>query len=684
MATRTTTYPLASTTAATASLPTATTPKMRQYKDFLTPSMHRRFTNASLAMLAVCYVEAAFMSSASLIWRFLPIGMTGVRTLLLFLPVLAVFVIRLSRHHIGERNTTSGLETAFQLITSKSAWLSLGWYLFSAYFFGEVFIWSKGAKGHLGWVDEGRSYERPRLNENPILLRTLFGVLAVAQAAVHWYFDYDGVTVSDQAGSSAQSPDVLDAPLPEVSILTLSDRALPLLKWCFQGTILSIATIGFVYFVFVRRFAWESAYWIGSTVLTLPYNSGPPGLTHAARLIWQAFSSSLLLLLLWETSNVVFTFYISQPPTKKGYPLTGAIKDTSGVAIARSEDPNGSLLAGLKSKKELPKSFALWELYLICTSFPSRRKSLFKDVERAQSSTWQQVSGLCLAELEGVRTRIQVALAPADGEGKLAEAELQRRQYESLVNSQQQQQSYGLPKIANKGVTVDPRVAIPPPAGTGSTAGNIAKSVGQHPGAQSPLSPIAKKLAMKAKQLGYDRALTAEQRTQLSPQGVAARVNGAFMSVLRSPVGIPFRQPLARISQVAVFGVPNSHRINILHAVRSLTALVLASKTEDDYGQVSRDIPVIIRAFTATINDIQSFLAQLTPSWTDVDFDPQNPASRKVESIDEVTIEIKRGLEQILLEFGEYAPTMGLTRMDMRLAKEAVGKGMGSEMVKVR
>lgn len=35
---------------------------IRPYKDFLTPSLHRRFTNAALAGLIVCWIEATLMS----------------------------------------------------------------------------------------------------------------------------------------------------------------------------------------------------------------------------------------------------------------------------------------------------------------------------------------------------------------------------------------------------------------------------------------------------------------------------------------------------------------------------------------------------------------------------------------------------------------------------------------------
>jgi hypothetical protein len=38
----------------------------------------------------------------------------------------------------------------------------------------------------------------------------------------------------------------------------------------------------------------------------------------------------------------------------------------------------------------------------------------------------------------------------------------------------------------------------------------------------------------------------------------------------------------------------------------------------------------------------------------------------------------------MLLAFGEYAGSLGLSKREVREAKEAVGKGLGSEMVQTR
>ena len=55
-----------------------------------------------------------------------------------------------------------------------------------------------------------------------------------------------------------------------------------------------------------------------------------------------------------------------------------------------------------------------------------------------------------------------------------------------------------------------------------------------------------------------------------------------------------------------------------------------------------------------------------------------------MQEITDLVQELRNGLEQMLLAFGEYANSLGLTRREVRDAKEAVGQGLGSEMVQTR
>ena len=89
------------------------------YREVLTPALHRRFTSAALITLVVCYAEAVLlgnMSSSELdprrsklsgadmvavLWFWFPIGPAGIRTLLLFVSALSIFVLRVAQLHLG-------------------------------------------------------------------------------------------------------------------------------------------------------------------------------------------------------------------------------------------------------------------------------------------------------------------------------------------------------------------------------------------------------------------------------------------------------------------------------------------------------------------------------------------------------------------------------------------------------
>lgn len=89
------------------------------YRQFLTPALHRRFTSAAFITLVVCYAEAVLIADKSssgsepqvqktlksdivaVFWFWFPIGPAGIRTLLLFISSLPIFVLRVSQLHLG-------------------------------------------------------------------------------------------------------------------------------------------------------------------------------------------------------------------------------------------------------------------------------------------------------------------------------------------------------------------------------------------------------------------------------------------------------------------------------------------------------------------------------------------------------------------------------------------------------
>lgn len=190
-----------------------------------------------------------------------------------------------------------------------------------------------------------RSSERQRLNERPIYLRSLYLGLALLQTAVHLWFDYDKIRGSvnkvhhgSSAGEQAQKA---TTPIDQfkVKFPKLLQRI---------GIISSVAAITgpIIYSLTVRKVAWRTSLACARFLrwdipATAELSIIPP---YHITLVARSLLSGFCLLLLWEGSNMAFGAYVAQEPIKRGQPLT-----------QDSNDPNGSLLNGLKSRKSLVK-----------------------------------------------------------------------------------------------------------------------------------------------------------------------------------------------------------------------------------------------------------------------------------------------------------------------------------------
>ena len=152
-------------------------PKARQrlYREFLTPALHRRFADAATAVLAVCYVESISIGNKSsckppfiklateliliafaVLWSWFPLGPAGVRTLLLFLSALVIFILRVSQLQLGPRTTISPIKTFTQALIQVNTYRTFAIYLFSAWWFSEVYVWSASQGADLKLVAQAR------------------------------------------------------------------------------------------------------------------------------------------------------------------------------------------------------------------------------------------------------------------------------------------------------------------------------------------------------------------------------------------------------------------------------------------------------------------------------------------------------------------------------------------------
>ena len=166
-------------------------------------------------------------------------------------------------------------------------------------------------------------------------------MLAIAATIVHFYNDYVQAWAQlPQADSIGSEPLETQAPLALVRRYTPS--WLSASKW--TAVLTPISTM-LLYPIFLRGLAWNWSLWFARLVWDVPRSAEPPLIPpYHYTLLIKMFCSSFLLVFLWDLTNLAFGAFVGQPPVKRGKPLT-----------TDSRDPNGSLLNGLLSKKNLVK-----------------------------------------------------------------------------------------------------------------------------------------------------------------------------------------------------------------------------------------------------------------------------------------------------------------------------------------
>lgn len=187
-----------------------------------------------------------------------------------------------------------------------------------------------------------RAWERKKLNERPIYLRSVFFMLAILQSACHLYYDYDKITLPPTKPKTEGSSEHLEtAVLPSSQL----KQSLPSLVNKIALRAAGMSIFGpIIYALFIRSAAWNCSLYFAEILWDVPKSRLSYVPPYHISLIIRSFTTGTLLISLWEVSNQVFSAYVAQEPLKREQPLT-----------SESKDPNGSLLIGLKSKKEVLK-----------------------------------------------------------------------------------------------------------------------------------------------------------------------------------------------------------------------------------------------------------------------------------------------------------------------------------------
>ena len=165
-------------------------------------------------------------------------------------------------------------------------------------------------------------------------------MLAILQSGMHLWYNYDSVTLpvmQAKADANSEQPSKQGHPVLQMKSL------LPDMGWKIFVRAAGIAVVGpMVYALFIRRAAWNCSLYFAAILWDVPASQLSYIPPYHYSLIFRSFTSSFLLITLWEFSNAIFSAYLIQEPMKREQPLTSI-----------SKDPNASLLNGLKAKREI-------------------------------------------------------------------------------------------------------------------------------------------------------------------------------------------------------------------------------------------------------------------------------------------------------------------------------------------
>ncbi|WZH42413.1 nucleoporin protein Ndc1-Nup [Fusarium acuminatum] len=608
------------------------------YKDFLQPALHRRFTSTATVLLILSYLQAVVLDSwTSYFWAWFPIGPAGVRTAFIFTCGLAIVILRIANYHVGLRTTGSGFQTFRSTITRLQTYETFFWYGFSSLLFSHVFLWAMPTKANLSWVTYF-SGDRARLNERPLFLLAYMVSCAITQTFNHYRKDTDRLVLGLSKGKNDKQPDALKLVYFAIPH-TFSDSV--------AGAASALPVALILYYAILRSFIWGWALMFLRIFYNLPKtNMLPPSWPSDLWLLFRCVEAGTFVHLIWNIGNLAFSTFMVKEPLKNGKPLT-----------SESKDPNGSLLNGLKSKKLSIKAFAMWELAYIAQGFDTRRQAIFEDIDRKDGPMWSQVYAICMDVVKSIETRVDTYGKAPEAPPAAPAAEPKQRvsaplRDDPIFNSR------AAPRTMRS--EVEKRLS------------QVARSPGESPA--SKLSPIAKKTWKEAK----DRVLTKEQQELVAPDHLKGQFEHWTLQMMEADVvAALFQQDFRTQFAAAVLGTPYAEPTLCINAIHVLHHLSVHSLAEDQFGNVHRDVPSIIRTFTMVIKKLEAFRLEFPLHWTDVS------GKRVSPEVEKVIDALKVALQQVLAKFEPYSSDLRLTLGDMRLAKEACADAKKAEMAEV-
>jgi nucleoporin NDC1 len=285
----------------------------------------------------------------------------------------------------------------------------------------------------------------------------------------------------------------------------------------------------------------------------------------------------------------------------------------------------------------------MWELSLIAQNYEPRRRAIFADIDRKDGPAWAQIYSVCMEVLRSVESRVDNYGKPvAPVPPPVAPAAEKPRT---------------LPPLKNESVFAAGKPGPP-------TAGDRIKKAIDRPGdsPMSKLSPLAKKTWNHAK----DRMLTKEQRDAVAPENIKGQFEKVSLTLMHlSWFSALFRHEYRSEFAGAVLGQPHAEPSLYVNAATSICRLVVCSVVDDEYGNVHRDLPSIVRTLTSIIRKVEALRESFPVHWTDTN------GKKDCPEVDQVLDAVRNGLGDVIGAFEKYSHDLRLTQSDIRLAKEA-------------
>lgn len=192
---------------------------------------------------------------------------------------------------------------------------------------------------------------------------------------------------------------------------------------------------------------------------------------------------------------------------------------------------------------------------------------------------------------------------------------------------------------------------------------DVARSPGSSPA--SELSPLAKKAWRSAK----DRMLSKQQQEALTAGHLTGEL-GKWATKLMAVgwIGALLRHDFGTRFTAVVLGTPYAEPMLYMNAVEALCQLAVHSLTEDQYGNVHRDVPDLIRSLTSTIRKVEALKENFPRHWTDPG------RAKNTLTVDRVLNAWRGGLAEVVAKFDRFGADLGLSPGDLRLAKETAAE----------